>query len=148
MINTDDTFDKVLNLLRLHGGFYIANFSYNALITYIFGYVHAITDLGNNDPLDGLKELVHLKFGAHCALHWTAILRQYFATDDKQAIELFFTFYEQLKNIKKTQGLDFLKNEYERIGHFKRKRKTNVNWPARSQEWTMSQNSPQPFDKL
>ncbi|MCP4163495.1 MAG: hypothetical protein GY760_25845 [Deltaproteobacteria bacterium] len=129
MVN--EAFEKLITCLETRGLMYITPFNYSNLISYIFGYDRALCDNEKSTVLDGFKELITAKYGSHSCIHWAYIIPEFLAENDEEAIKLFFTFYHELVIIKKTKGIQFLKNEYERIGNFKRKRKTNIKWPIK-----------------
>lgn len=83
----------------------------------------------NEDPLDGLSELIYIKFGAIRAVGATGILKNYLAKDDKDAVALYLRFIDELFEIKELKGGNFIKKEFEKLNNYKIKRKTNLNLP-------------------
>ncbi len=136
----DTKFDGIVDNLRKRGGMYIVPYTFDGLIHFVFGYHQAIVDFGiEEDGLKGMQELVTLKYGRPCSLIRPMIIKQFFAKDDKEAITLFFQFYDQLSQLRKTKGVQFLKDQYERI--YQRKRRTNINWPNKRSTVTTPANT-------
>jgi hypothetical protein len=126
----ENKFNEMLINLEKRGGMYVSPFTYSSLAAYITGYDHAVMDLDGNSNLEGMQELVARKYGRYCSLHWIGIIRELLSESDETAIANLFYFCKQLKEIKNQRGLQFLKEEYKRLGSLKRKIKSDVNWPA------------------
>lgn len=127
----DDEFQNLMHNLETRGPMYINPYNYSNLISYVLGYDRAVCDNGNSSNLDGFKELIAAKFGSNFSIHWTDIISDYLAENDEDAVLLFFRFYHELLDIRTKKGIQLLKDEYEKISKFKRKRKTNLKWPKK-----------------
>ena len=128
--SASDNFTQYIAHLRKRGGMYIQPFDYDNLISHVTGYDMAARDLGFSPPLDGMRELVQLRFGRECALTWSAMIAREFTPDNGNPMDTFFNFYDDLVAIRAEHGPAFLDDEFQRMLQFKRKRATNPRWPA------------------
>jgi hypothetical protein len=136
----EDKFDAIVDNLRKRGSMYLVPYNYEGVINFLDGYHQAIIDFDfPEEGFKGMQELVTIKFGRSCAVFWPYIIKGQFAKDDQDAIKLFFLFYDQLVKLRRTKGIQFLKDEFEKL--HKKKRKTNIYWPEKRQNITTVANA-------
>jgi hypothetical protein len=124
-----DPFRELLDGLRRHGQLYIHPFNVDTLIAYFSGYDLASRHAGLQSPLEGMRELVYLRYGREIGSEWPLVIRRYFAKSEKEAIKRMFEFVDDLLEIRNEQGLDYLYAEFGKMSQLKRKRATNIRWP-------------------
>jgi len=81
-------FQILLSSIARRPAMYVGRCSLSAVSHYLYGYCHALSDLGSNEtPLDGWIHWVELRFGiSHSAWHWTRILLHNYGSE-QAAIE-------------------------------------------------------------
>jgi len=131
-------FDDLMEGLKTRGGMYIVPFNFDTLIAYLFGCEATLNMLGRESPLEGMRELVYCRFGAHRASVWPYIVRELLSKTEDDAIRMVFDWYSDLKAIRESRGLGWLRSEFERLGSLKRKRATNCNWPDKSAQHNLA----------
>jgi hypothetical protein len=85
---------------------YVGSVSLMAISNYLSGYMHAISALGQENPLDGWMRWIELRFGIHhAAWHWTRILLRVYRTDDA-ALRALPELYREYRKVRAELGVE------------------------------------------
>ena len=123
------TFTGFIEGLEKRTGMYVGEVTFQTVSTYLLGYQMCCHVHHLDDPFDGIDELIRCRLGRRCSLHWTYIIRQFFAEDEESAIPLIFSSIHDLQRLKAEKGRAWLKSESDRMEKFKRARPVNPSWP-------------------
>src|SRR5260221_4445508 len=94
-------FLSLLDLLEKRGSMYVQPFSYETVVAYVSGFDRGTTAAGGQSLLEGFPNWLHQRVGRHCAMHWSAVVKELCAKGESKAAlpELFRLFREYLSEL-------------------------------------------------